>query len=234
MKNMNNRLLVIILVVAIIIVAIMGFFLIDTRKDLKTVQNDLKTLRSDLGLDLEEISDEEMYEEDYDILDEYLAVSDTFLSLYGLADNGAAILCNYEADNVYGLGFYTDSTEMVETLETTDQVLNVNGTELELFKTKIEYEDYKYNLLDYVSEDIFNQYFTEYQKDVDGILYTTNHSFGAESFAVESIEEDADGSGKYTVTYNHTIGDDAPVQKTMKVTFEENEYGMNVISSVEF
>ena len=99
-------------------------------------------------------------------------VLEQYLYLYALKNSGATILTKDNGRFPDALDFYKTYDELEKDLkESKEKIISDDGDEWELYKTSIKYLDYKAELLNYMSENLFEENFTKYQKDINGILY---------------------------------------------------------------
>lgn len=116
---------------------------------------------------------------------------------------------------------YEDNTEIVR--EIVDEYY---------IKTSIPYSEYKNKMLQYMTEEMFEEDFTVYYKNVNGILYFFCGGGSGTIFEVESITINENGPGYIANVYNIHL-DDSREQETFE--FQISDYNGNcVISYCEF
>lgn len=84
-------------------------------------------------------------------------------------------------------------------------------------KTNVKYADYKNAVMEYVSEDCFDRYFTENYKEIDGILYYRDGFGSADEYEIDSVKnkksntyvadawwlnQEGEKSTEYTITFD--------------------------------
>ena len=99
-------------------------------------------------------------------------------------------------------------------------------------KTDISYSEYKNKMLQYMTEEMFEENFTVNYKNVNGILYFFYGGGSGTIFEVESITINENGPGYIANVYNVHF-DDSREQETFE--FQISDYNGNcVISYCEF
>lgn len=99
-------------------------------------------------------------------------------------------------------------------------------------KTDISYSEYKNKMLQYMTEEMFEEDFTVNYKNVNGILYFFYGGGSGTIFEVESITTNENGPGYIANVYNVHF-DDSREQETFE--FQISDYNGNcVISYCEF
>ena len=88
------------------------------------------------------------------------------------------------------------------------------------YETDIDYEIYKEELLKIMSEEVFEKYFTEYAKAVNGKIYITNEQI--QNFTIKSLEKLEDNH------YNLTYRQNDEERETIVVIDEENSKIMQI------
>lgn len=135
---------------------------------------------------------EEQFEEHYDLVER-------FLETYNIRSCGAELLYTQNDEYIDACQWlYKDEGEKAEKFhESPIQIEAKQGTYI-AYETGIVFETYKKELLKIMSEEIFDKYFTEYAKDVDGMLYITNEATN-NTITLESLEVIEEN--KYNLTY---------------------------------
>ena len=122
------------------------------------------------------------------------------------------------------LKLYEDNLVYVDgDLNETEEKTEVNGEELPLYSTSINYEDYKTALLKYMSEELFEQEFTTYQKEVEGKLYITNQETAGNRYEIVSMNET--GTDTYEVEYEEYSVDSGSNTGNLTVELEQDSDG---------
>lgn len=166
-------------------------------------------------------------------LETYEYVLDNFLPTYGLIDNGLTLLFN-RTDDFYkiSLQMYLDEQDVEEKFKPSNETTQINGVSYNLYSTGKKFAEYKKALLTLMSEEVFNQYFTTYAKDIDGELYIVNQNVDneTESFEINSLE--LVSTNVYNVKYTYSDGSNQE-QKEIQVTFGRNDDGMAIVKNIE-
>ena len=131
-----------------------------------------------------------------------------YLSAYALRD------CI--ESQLYTLDLVVDKTQISPTKEK----IMIEGQIYELYKTNIKYEEFKKALLNYISEELFEQQFTMYQKDIDGILYIVYNAGDRKNYDIEEITKISDNI--YEVEYKYYVGESEEVPGKFIVELENN------------
>ena len=181
--------------------------------------------RADYDFETDELSQEYWLETYEDLLGKFFAV-------YDLTDDGLSIIFTRD-ENYYpiSLELYIDEREKDKKYQETDETTTINGTEYKLYRTHIDFEEYKDSLMEMMSEDVFENYFTDYAKDIDGELYIVGESTdnANEEFSIEDMELVKEDT--YKVSYTHTNGD-AKEEKEVTVKFGLNEAGSVIVEKI--
>ncbi len=243
-------------VVLCIITVIIAVVLVIKLKEL----SDLNKKYKDLSLELEQLKDgvismsnnsddnkKEEYEKfdgkaDYDPetdelsqeywLETYEYLLGKFFATYGLTDDGISLI--YTRNEAYipiSLELYIDENEKNQKYQKSNETVNIDGKIYDLYKTNIDYKTYKNNLMQMMSEEVFENYFTTYAKEIDGELYIVNESTDNENedFIINSVE--LVENNKYKVKYTHTNGDEKE-EKEVTATFALNEEGSVIVDEI--
>lgn len=126
-----------------------------------------------------ELVEQEQYEIELSIMN---VLEKKYLPMKLNNSNSAYMLVNDEKTHQYGLGLYNSMEECNENLNETKKTLNIDGKEYKLYKTNIKYKDYKSEMLKYVSEEIFNNEFEAYVKNIFGTLYVIKNDNNISSY----------------------------------------------------
>lgn len=102
-----------------------------------------------------------------------------------------------------------------------NETVLIEGQEYDLYKTKTKFEDYKKAMLNYVTEEIFEQSFTVYQKDIDGILHMVLNAGDGKNYEIIDMAEISGNT--YEVKCNYYQGESPAVPVKFIVTFEKND-----------
>lgn len=132
-----------------------------------------------------------------------------YLSIYALRD-----CIQYPAYEILNL------PNMNEDPTITKETILINGQEYDLYKTKTKFEDYKKAMLNYVTEEIFEQSFTIYQKDIDGILHMVLNAGDGKDYEIIDMTEISENT--YEVKCNYYEGESPATLEKFIVTFEKN------------
>lgn len=144
--------------------------------------------------------------------DEIKTALQNFLDLSGVLDGSPEGLLVYLGLTTYGL--------------------NQEIGEDYYIKTDISYSEYKNKMLQYMTEEMFEEDFTVNYKNVNGILYFFYGGGSGTIFEVESITTNENGPGYIANVYNVHF-DDSREQETFE--FQISDYNGNcVISYCEF
>lgn len=102
----------------------------------------------------------------------------------------------------------------------TKETILINGEEYDLYKTKTKFEDYKKAMLNYVTEEIFEQSFTTYQKDINGILHMVLNAGDGKNYEIVDMTEISDNT--YEVKCNYYQGENPAITEKFIVEFEKS------------
>lgn len=166
-------------------------------------------------------------------LETYESVLNIFFDTYRLTDNGLTLLFTTD-DTFYraALQLYLDEEDVKEKFKLSNEKTEINGVSYDLYSTGKKFEEYKKELLSLMSEEVFNQYFTTFAKNINGELYIVNQNVDKESekFEINSIE--LVSTNVYNVKYTYTDGNNQE-QKEIQVTFGRNDDGMAIVKNIE-
>jgi len=87
-------------------------------------------------------------------------------------------------------------------------------------------------LLDQVSEEVFEKYFTTFAKNIDGELYIVNTNQEEEIERFEITESEKIDDTHYEIKYTYSDGR-TQEEKETKVTLGTNQYGLTIIEDIE-
>lgn len=224
-------LIIILTIVCVILVAI----IIKQKEQETNVENEIEDYISEeeeLAIDEEEMEDIEPPSDEY-IFNENVDKIDILLKTYGLTDNGLMLLYT-EEDDLFkaSLQLYNSQSTAEELFKESNQTTIINGTEYKLYSTAIYYKDYKEELLNQVSEELFEKYFTIFAKDINGELYIVNTNQDKEVEKFEITETEKKDDIHYQVKYTYT---DSQIteERVTTVTFGQNNYGLTIIENIE-
>lgn len=165
-------------------------------------------------------------------LDTYEYLLGKFFATYGLTDDGLSIIYTRNEEYIpISLELYIDENEKNQKYQESNETVNIDGKIYKLYKTNIDFETYKNSLLQMMSEEVFENYFTTYAKEINGELYIVNDSTDNENeeFIINSIEIIEDNT--YKVKYTHTNGE-VKEDKEVTATFTLNEEGSVIVDEI--
>ena len=198
-KNVNyKQTRNIIIIGIIIIIAIVGIIYVQS-KDKDNQKENVKETEIEISYtEGEELTEEEIEQEAERVFEEDYVSVENFLGMLGIRKNGKELLySNTEGKIDSSLIIYESLEDRDNKFQESNETINVEGKEYKLFSTGIKYDTYKSELLNYMSENVFEKYFTTYTKNIDGNLYITNE---VEDFYTLEALEKTDNS-KYILTY---------------------------------
>lgn len=172
------------------------------------------------------LTQEEEFEKKQDIIERTL-------KMYGLSDNGIELLYTEDEDVYNACLFLFDAQRDVDELFVeSSETVTINGTAYKLYTTSRDYEDYEKAVEELVTKDMFEKYFTKSAKNIGGKLYIASIVTGKETekFTVKELKQI--DNNNYEVTYLYKNGE-TEEERTTKVSFTENEDGLEVISQIE-
>lgn len=102
-----------------------------------------------------------------------------------------------------------------------NETVLIEGQEYDLYQTKTKFEDYKKAMLNYVTEEIFEQRFTIYQKNVNGTLYMVLNAGDGKRYEILDMIEISENT--YEVKCNYYEGESPAVLVKFIVTFEKSD-----------
>ncbi len=197
----------------IIIIVIVG--IVYMKKDNNPEKNEtpeetnIEITYSDEG----ELTEEEIEQEAERVFEEDYTTTENFLGMLGLRKNGKELLfSNTEGKMDYSLIIYESLEDRDTKFKESSENITVDGKEYKLYSTEINYDTYKAELLNYMSENVYDSYFTKYAKNIDGKLYITNEV--EDFYTLESLEKTADG--QYILSYT-TEGETKEAEITIDV-----------------
>lgn len=112
-----------------------------------------------------------------------------------------------------GLTSYGSNTEILD-----------NG----YIKTNIKYSEYKYKMLNYMTEQTFENHFTNYFKDINGYLYYLSGGATGTLTVVDSIEAKGDYSSSTYIADVHSVNDDGSKEQ-YSFEFHISNYNGNCV-----
>lgn len=198
-KNVNyKQTRNIIIIGIIIIIAIVGIIYVQS-KDKDNQKENVKETEIEISYtEGEELTEEEIEQEAERVFEEDYVSVENFLGMLGIRKSGKELLySNTEGKIDSSLIIYESLEDRDNKFQESNETINVEGKEYKLFSTGIKYDTYKSELLNYMSENVFEKYFTTYTKNIDGNLYITNE---VEDFYTLEALEKTDNS-KYILTY---------------------------------
>lgn len=197
-KNTNSQQTKNILIIGIIlIIAIVGIIYVQNqnRKEENVKETEIEISYTE-G---EELTEEEIEQEAERVFEEDYISVENFLGMLGIRKNGKELLfSNTDGKIDSSLIIYDSLDDRENKFQESSETINIDGKEYKLFNTGIKYDTYKSELLNYMSENVFEKYFTTYTKNINGTLYITNEV--EEFYTLEALEKTDDG--KYILTYN--------------------------------
>ena len=187
------------IIVGIIIICIIVGFVIMKEKDKPAPKEKKNEIETEISYEQGgELSEEEIEQEAERIFEEDYLSTENFLGMYGLRKTGKDLLfTNTDGKIDFSLIIYNSEEDRDERFKESNEKIKVDGKEYKLYSTGIDYEEYKSELLNYMSENVFNKYFTQYTKNIDGKLYITNEV--EDFYTLESLENTDEG--KYLLSY---------------------------------
>lgn len=246
MKEKQKIILIAIIIVLILALLLCFEIIFKDERDLRKLRDENEKLNSDqvetVGTDTTNVEGSNETEEVGDITAEDIFnnrqdIIERTLKMYGLTDNGIELLYT-EDENVYNacLFLYDTQKDIDEMFAKTDQtVFSVNGKEYNLYKTGIDYKEYEEAVKELVSQEIFDNYFTQLAENIDGKLYILQINEGKETekYEIKEITEIDEAIDEwYEVTYIYSNGD-TKEERTTKVSFTQNAEGLDVINNIE-
>jgi len=165
-------------------------------------------------------------------LDTYEYLIGKFLSTYGLTDDGSSIIFTRTEEYIpISLELYKDENEKNAKYAKSNETVTINGNNYTLYKTGIDFEKYKEDLMEMMSEEVFEKYFTTYAKNINGELYIVNDSLdnANEEFIIDSFEIINDDT--YKVTFTHIDGTEEQ-KKEVTAKFSLNEDGSVIVEEI--
>ena len=167
--------------------------------------------------------------DEVDNVEDLQSALEKYLYLYCLR-GGTSILTRDEGRFEYALDFYRTSDEATKDLKESDEkVIYEDGIEEELYKTSIKYSDYKEELLNYMSENLFEENFTRGYENIDGILYVANDGGCGNGYDIIKMTKNSDNS--YDVECKYYEGENPYVISNLNVTFGKNNNGAIIVES---
>lgn len=143
-------------------------------------------------------------------------VLEDYLYIYSLRDCIQIPL--YEKLNLRdGYNNYEEYYEKEFTLY--EDVAIISGEMYNHYKTNIKYENFKKAMLNYISEELFEQQFTIYQKDNNGILDIYANGRDGSNYEVVKMTEISENT--YDVEYKFYMGENESIPGRMIVVFEK-------------
>ena len=106
---------------------------------------------------------------------------------------------------------------------------NANRTDDNFVKTNIKYSDYKEKMLNYVTEECFNQNFKNGYKEKDGVLYYLDGGATGSEFEVKDITMKGNSKTYIAEVYNINL-DDSRELLNLEFHIEKNNNNKCVIS----
>ena len=227
-KKISLTVYIITLIFMIVIIAILGYFIIKNNDNNNS--NNVNTTTAEVNIEnvnneISNISNEDSEKELQKVLEQYLY-------LYGLKDSGATILTRDNGRFPYALDFYKTYDELQNDLKESEEKIKMDYGDEKLYETSIKFSDYKSAMLNYMSEDLFEENFTICQKDIDGKLYVISSGGDGKSYDIINMTKDTDNS--YNVEFKYQEGESSPTNAVLNVTFDKNDNGNYIVESCVF
>lgn len=236
-KKSKVGLLIFFLILLIIIIIIMGLYMyklynakrLETEKTV-ALQSEINTLNNlqDDNNTINDSSPKISISEG-----EFKYLLNKYLNFKALNSHGTPLLCSYDSTESYGLQLYTDRDEMYEDITESDESINIDGYVLILSKTSIPFEKYKNALLEYISENQFNNEFTKYCKNINGLLYIINNPGDGVNYKIKNITKSSEDNTLYEVNCIYYEGENPGVNINFLVKIDFNNNGKWIIDSCE-
>ena len=189
-KRISLTVYIITLIFMLVIIAILGYIIVKKNNSSNNNVNNITTgvnteIESNIttavntenvntintSANTENVNNESSNVGEVDNIEELQKILEKYLYIYSLKDTGATILTRDEGRFPYVLDFYKTYDELEKDLKKSkEKIIDEDGYEFELYKTSIQYSEYKEKLLNYMSENLFEENFTRCQKDINGIL----------------------------------------------------------------
>ena len=194
-KKQTRTALIVGIIIIVIIVGIAYMKKDDNpEKNNNQKETDIEITYSDEG----ELTEDEIEQEAERIFEEDYTTTENFLGMFSLRKSGKELLySNTEGKMDFSLIIYDSLEDRDAKFKESNEKITVDGKEYKLYSTEINYDTYKAELLNYMSESIYEKYFTKYTKNIDGKLYITNEV--EDYYSLESLENT--GECKYILSY---------------------------------
>ena len=155
-----------------------------------------------------------------------------YLHLYALREAGYPLLYCKDDTETYGLQLYDSYEEMEKDIIESNENIEIDNQKELLYKTSIPFSEYQKEMLKYVSNALFEDQFTTYQKDINGMLYVVNNAGESDTYEIKTFNQI--GRNQYEATYSYYKGEAKPINGQLVVSFERNNSGDYVVSKCEF
>ncbi len=208
-KNVNKKFIllgIILMIIAIIAITVIVFFLIHNSNN--NGGNDNSTIEEKISISAEK-----------------------YLSLNARKYDFLSVL----SDKEYGLGFYNSKEEAKAIIKDSELLVDIDGILFNLYKTDINYNEYKNKILEYVSEEIFKKEFEKYGRNVEGFLYIVKTMDLDVHYSVDNIVITKQEGNKYEFEIS-TVPSDYPVSDIFILFYgkaEKNKDGNFVITEIK-
>lgn len=197
-KNEKREIIVAVIVCALVLVIVIGMVIMKKANKPKEEAVENKQQEVVISYDGYELSEEEIEQEAERLFNDDYTSTEVFLGMMGYRKTGKELLYTNENGKIdYSLLIYMSEEDRDAKFKESSEKITVDGKEYSLYETGISYDAYKTELLKYMSETVFENYFKPFTKNVDGKLYITNEN--EESYTLESLENIEEG--KYLFTY---------------------------------
>ena len=155
-----------------------------------------------------------------------------YLDIYSLLDNGAEILSrDYVFDN-YGENLYKSSEELEKNIQKSDEKIAIDGQEVTLYNTKINFDYFRNLFSNYISESLFDKQIMPYCKNINGTLYMA-YQIGIENFYEVTNIEKVDENNVFRVEYEN-IEQGNKITGTLLASVGQNNLGKYILTDCVF
>lgn len=211
MENKKNKIIITILIVLAVVIVVGFTMYIENKQKVKPKDNTVTVT----AIDDEEFysniekEQEERFENDYGLIE-------TFLDIYNVRATGWDVLYTLNGNNMY-----SNEQDRNEKFKKSEETIVAGANTYVAYSTQIKYDTYRQNLLKIMSEELFEKYFSEYTKNIDGMLYITNEQ-KFPYIIIDSLEKIDEN--QYSLMYEQ----DGEVKEAI-VTIDENR---NIIKQI--
>lgn len=211
---MQKKNIFIIILIIIIILLIGAIFYLKNEQKIKETNKENK---AEINETKNVIQEKEQTTSKKIELDKKKKVLEDYLSIYALHDSIQIQL--YEKLNLRD-GFNNYEEYYEKEFVAYESVTKINGEIYNYYKTNIKYEDFKEAMLNYISEELFEQDFTLYQKENNGMLEIYANGRDGSNYAITNMTEISNET--YEVEYKFYMGENEGIPGKITVVFEKN------------